>query len=144
MKHKNLSLKIKLGVVFLFTLVSIVFLTFTNSKTIQTSAEQEISDDFAETMAKMKAAKAEIMKRQADLLNARYDMSNRPAKETMSKGKPIQEGVRVKLPSGMTWEKLAAMSPEEIKEKGIFRKAFTASASQSSGRRNAFPAIPYR
>ena len=32
----------------------------------------------------------------------------------MSRGKPIQEGVRVELPEGVTWEKLAAMSPEEL------------------------------
>ena len=30
----------------------------------------------------------------------------------MSRGKPIQEGVRVKLPPGMTWERLTAMSPD--------------------------------
>ena len=33
----------------------------------------------------------------------------------MSGGKPIQEGVRIKLPAGMTWEKLAQMTPDEIK-----------------------------
>lgn len=72
-------------------------------------------------MHKMKAAKPEIMKRQMELLNSRYDLSDRPAKSvTMSRGKPIQEGVRVKLPDGMTWEKLAAMSPDEIREKGVF------------------------
>jgi len=72
-------------------------------------------------MARMKAEKPQIMKRQMDLLNSRYDLSNRPAKGvTMSRGKPIQEGVRVKLPQGLTWEKLAAMSPEEIREKDLF------------------------
>jgi cytochrome c peroxidase len=60
-----------------------------------------------------------------DLLNERYDLSNRPAKGvTMSRGKPIQEGVRVKLPRGITWEKLAAMSPEEIREKDVFPAGF--------------------
>jgi cytochrome c peroxidase len=72
-------------------------------------------------MHKMKAAKPEIMKRQMDLLNARYDLSDRPAKNvTMSRGKPIQEGVRIKLPQGMTWEKLATMSPDDVREKGVF------------------------
>lgn len=33
----------------------------------------------------------------------------------MSRGKPVQDGVRVRLPEGMSWEKLAAMSPEEIR-----------------------------
>jgi hypothetical protein len=52
----------------------------------------------------MKAAKAEVMKRQMDLLNARYDLSSRPATGVaMSPGTPIQEGVRVKLPQGVAW-----------------------------------------
>ena len=38
-------------------------------------------------MARMKTAKPEVMKRQMDLLNERYDLSNRPAKGvTMSRG----------------------------------------------------------
>jgi hypothetical protein len=74
-----------------------------------------IKESFATTMDRMKAAKPEVMERQMDLLNERYDLSNRPAKGvTMSRGKPVQEGVRAKLPKGMTWDNLAAMSPEEI------------------------------
>jgi len=84
-----------------------------------------INEDFAKTMARMKAAKPEIMKRQIDLLNARYDLSDRPANgATMSSGKPVQEGVRVKLPKDTSWDKLAAASPEEIREKGLFPAGF--------------------
>ena len=62
-----------------------------------------IKEPFAKTMARMKAAKPEVMERQMDLLNERYDLSDRPAKGvTMSGGKAIQEGVRAKLPKGMT------------------------------------------
>jgi hypothetical protein len=61
----------------------------------------------------MKAAKPEIEKRQAALLAARYDLADRPAAGVkMSRGKPVQEGVRARLPAGVTWDKLAAMSPE--------------------------------
>jgi len=82
-------------------------------------------DDFKTVVARMEAAKPEIMKKHMDLLAERYDLSDRPAKGvTMSRGKPIQEGVRVKLPAGMTWEKLAAMTPEEIREKGLWPKGF--------------------
>ena len=63
--------------------------------------------------------------RQMDLLNERYDLSDHPAQGvTMSRGKPIQEGVRVKLPQGVTWDKLAAMTPEEIREKDLFPAGF--------------------
>ena len=42
----------------------------------------------------------------------------------MSRGKAVQAGVRVKLPAEMTWEKLSEMTPEEIREKGLFPKGF--------------------
>jgi cytochrome c peroxidase len=84
-----------------------------------------IEEDFAAIMARMQAAKPEVMQRQKDLLEARYDLSDRPARGvTMSRGKPVQEGVRARLPEGMTWEKLAAMSPAEIREKDLFPKGF--------------------
>jgi cytochrome c peroxidase len=84
-----------------------------------------ITEPFDSIVARWKAAKPEIMKRQMELLSARYDLSDRPAKGvSMSRGKAIQEGVRVKLPAGMTWEKLAAMSPEEIREKDVWPAGF--------------------
>jgi cytochrome c peroxidase len=88
-------------------------------------APVDLKEDFAAVMARMKAAKPEVMKRQMDVLKERYDLANRPAKDvTMSRGKPIQEGIRVTLPQGMTWEKLQAMSPEEIREKDAFPAGF--------------------
>ena len=84
-----------------------------------------IKESFEAIMARMKAAKPEVMKRQMDLLKERYDLSNRPASGvTMSRGKPVQEGVRVKLPAGTTWERLAAMGSEEIREKNLFPAGF--------------------
>src|SRR5450759_4462344 len=88
-------------------------------------APVDIKETFASIMARMTGAKPEIMKRQMDLLNQRYDLSDRPAKGvTMSRGKAVQEGVRVKLPKGTTWEKLAAMSPDEIRGKDLFPAGF--------------------
>ncbi|MGH8178220.1 MAG: cytochrome B6 [Steroidobacter sp.] len=84
-----------------------------------------IEGDFQATLRKMKAAKAEVMQRQANLLKERYDLGDRPAKGvTMSRGKPIQEGVRVRLPSGQTWEKLAGMTPDQIRERDAFPAGF--------------------
>jgi cytochrome c peroxidase len=82
-------------------------------------------ETFASIEARMAAAKAGIQREHAALLEERYDLSNRPAPGvTMSRGKPLQEGVRVKLPAGMTWESLAAMSPEQIREKNLFPNGF--------------------
>jgi len=88
-------------------------------------APVDLKEDFAAVMARMKAAKPAVVKRQMDLLHHRYDLANRPAKDvTMSGGKPIQEGIRVTLPQGMTWDKLQAMSLEEIREKDAFPAGF--------------------
>src|SRR5438477_440365 len=79
------------------------------------------ADDFATVMARMKAAKAGIEKRQAELLADRYDLSDHPvATLRMSHGKPVQGGVRAKLAPGVTWETLAALRPEEIRTKDVF------------------------
>src|SRR6202030_3140908 len=43
---------------------------------------------------------------------------------TMDRTKPIQEGVRVKLPAGVTWESLAAMSPDQIRDQNLYPKGF--------------------
>nr|WP_133128427.1 cytochrome B6 [Legionella nagasakiensis] len=84
-----------------------------------------MKEDFKTTMNKMMAEKKAINDRQQDLLKQRYDLSNKPSQDTkMSSGKPIQEGVRVKLPEGVTWEQLSNMSSEDIKEKGLFPKGF--------------------
>ena len=84
-----------------------------------------IGEDFPTIMGRMKAAKAEVQKRQTDLLSARYDLGNRPATGvTMSRGKPVQEGVRAKLPQGVTWETLAGMSPADIRAKDVFPAGF--------------------
>src|SRR5260370_23306698 len=66
------------------------------------------------------------MQRQQALLAERYDLSNRPAPGLMMSGgrKAVQQGVRVKLPAGLTWERLAAMSPHEIRENDLFPKGF--------------------
>ena len=84
-----------------------------------------VQEPFAAIMERFKAQKSEVMKRQMDVLHERYDLANRPAKDvTMSRGKPVQEGVRAKLLQGMTWEKLQAMSPEEVRGKDVFPAGF--------------------
>jgi cytochrome c peroxidase len=85
-----------------------------------------IGEEFSKVVARMEAAKPAIEQRQAALLQERYDLSDRPAKGvSMSRGKAVQEGVRVKLPAGVrSWDDLAAMTPEEIRNQGLWPKGF--------------------
>lgn len=90
-----------------------------------TSYTNVIEEDFGAVMARMKGQKAQIEQRQAALLKERYDLSNRPASGvTMSRGKAVQDGVRVKLKSGQSWDALAAMTPEDIKARDLWPAGF--------------------
>ena len=85
----------------------------------------DIKEPFAAVMARMKAAQPAVQKRQADLLAERYELANRAAAGvTMSRGKPVQEGVRVKLPAGTSWTQLAGLNSNDIRERGLFPKGF--------------------
>ena len=82
-------------------------------------------ESFSTVRNRMSEAKPGIMKRQMDLLAERYDLSNRPAKgAVMDRSKPLQEGVRVKLPAGVTWAQLAEMTPDQIRDKNLFPQGF--------------------
>lgn len=107
-----------------FSLAMVVLAAFAYAK--DTSyAPVAITEEFDSIVARMKAAKPEVMERQMDLLKERYDLSDRSARGvTMSRGKSVQRGVRVKLPSGMTWQRLAEMTPEQIRRRGLFPKGF--------------------
>ena len=88
------------------------------------SSAQE-KEDFPALVKRLQQAKPEFAERHQKLLEQRYDLSDQPAKgAAMSKGKAVQDGVRAKLPPGMTWEKLAAMKPEEIKAKDAWPAGF--------------------
>ncbi|HSX62853.1 MAG TPA: hypothetical protein VLF18_21935 [Tahibacter sp.] len=90
-----------------------------------TSYTNVIEEDFATVMARMKSQKAQIQQRHKALLDERYDLADRAASGvTMSRGKPVQEGVRVKLKSGQSWDALAAMPPEEIKSRDLWPAGF--------------------
>jgi cytochrome c peroxidase len=80
---------------------------------------------FQEVMAKDKADKPEVMARQNKLLEDRYDLTPHPdPKVKMTRGKPIPVGPTARLSDGMTWEQLAALSPDEIRAKGLFPKGY--------------------
>ena len=82
-------------------------------------------EDFATLVKRLQAEKPAFAERQKKLLAERYDLADRPAQGvTMARGKPVQAGVRVKVPDGLTWEKLGAMSPAEIKSKNQWPAGF--------------------
>lgn len=85
-----------------------------------------ITEEFSTIVDRMSAAKPAIMERHNQLLQERYDLSDRPAQGVvMSRGKPVQEGIRAKLRAGAgSWEDLGAMSPEEIRQKGLWPQGF--------------------
>ena len=90
-------------------------------------------------------AQPAVQKRQADLLAERYDLANRAATGvTMTRGKPVQEGVRVKLPAGTTWKQLAASTATRSASAACSPRVLAAAAPQSSRRRHAVPEVPHR
>ena len=72
------------------------------------------------------AEKPIVMQRQQAVLGERYDLSDRPVPNVMMSGlrKPVQGGVRVKLPAGTTWDGLSAMTPDEIRQRGLLPAGF--------------------
>ena len=84
-----------------------------------------IKETFDAIKSRMEGQKSGVMQRQKSLLEQRYDLSNKPVSGlTMTRGKPVQGGVRVKLPSGVTWEELGAMTPEQILQRNAFPAGF--------------------
>lgn len=82
-------------------------------------------EDFATLTRRLDGEQAKVALRQQALLAERYDLSNRTtAGMSMSGGKLVQAGVRVKLAGGMTWDKLGALSPAEIKAQSLWPAGF--------------------
>lgn len=82
-------------------------------------------EDFSTLVKRLQAEKPKFATRQQALLAQRYDLADRPASGVrMSRGKAVQDGVRVKLPAGISWEKLATLSPEQIKEQQLWPAGF--------------------
>jgi cytochrome c peroxidase len=82
-------------------------------------------EDFAALVKRTQAEQPQFAQRHQKLLGERYDLTDRQAKGvTMSRGKPVQEGVRARLPPGLTWETLAGTTPEQVKSKNLWPAGF--------------------
>lgn len=89
------------------------------------AASAQAPESFSALVQRLQNDKPTFAKRQQDLLAARYDLANRPAAGvTMSAGKAVQGGVRVKLPAATTWEKLAEATPDQIKAQNLWPAGF--------------------
>ena len=83
-----------------------------------------IEKNFDAVVADMKAERPAIRKRHMAVLERRYDLSNRPDTATTTKGKRLQVGPRAKLKSGVTFDQLGMMTPEQIRAKDTFPEAY--------------------
>ncbi|MHB1372074.1 MAG: cytochrome B6, partial [Pseudomonadaceae bacterium] len=84
-----------------------------------------IAERFDTIMQRMAGDKAGIIQRHRELLEQRYDLADKPADGVkMTRGKPVQSGVRVKLADGTSWDELAGLSPEQIREQRRFPLGF--------------------
>ncbi len=121
--------------VYLFVIVCVILVGATAFFPFQSNGAEKratsyasvtITEDFADIMKRMEAAKPKIEEAQQKLLGDRYDLADKPAKDVkMTRGKAIQEGVRVKLPKEVKiWQELAAMTPDQIREKGVWPAGF--------------------
>ncbi|MRX51286.1 cytochrome B6 [Paracoccus sp. S-4012] len=81
---------------------------------------------FSRVMELDAAQKPAVMQRQLDMLEARYDLADRPMDGVMMTGglRAVQDGVRVRLPEGQTWDSLAAMTPAEIRDADLLPDGF--------------------
>jgi cytochrome c peroxidase len=87
----------------------------------QSSFTPVVEEPFDVVRARDKAAKARVAAAHMKLLEDRYDLRRKvDASVRMTRGKPIPVGPTARLKNGVTWEQLGRMSPEEIREKGVF------------------------
>jgi cytochrome c peroxidase len=83
------------------------------------------TEDFEALVSRMSGQKAKTMSAHASLLEQRYDLANHAVEGvTMTRGKPVQGGVRVRLPEGKTWQQLAGLAPADIQKQNLWPKGF--------------------
>ena len=84
-----------------------------NAKRPMQPAEEITKQDIAD--------KPKVSATQRKLLEARYELTPKLDPEAkMSRGKPLAVGPTARLASGVTWESLAAMRPDEIRSRRLF------------------------
>jgi hypothetical protein len=88
-----------------------------------------------EIMQQLMAANPAVMEAQRRLLERRYSLQPKLDPEAkMSRGKPLVVGPTARLPEGVTWQQLAEISPDEIKNRDIFPYPSLPHPLQTGGR----------
>src|SRR5258707_6738040 len=115
-----------LGTAFAGSILALSCVAFSDSLPPDSIYRPLTTQPFSVVRAADEAAKPEVMRRQAEVLQARYDLSNRPIPDVFMSGKrkAVQGGVRVKLPQGVTWDMLAQMTPDAMAEGGLLPAGF--------------------
>ena len=121
---KQRRLKLLICIVFVLTVVAVMIVTQ------RTSAQQQqrpssftpvIEEPFETVRARDKAAKAGVMAAHQKLLEERYNLARRVDDNVrMTRGKPIPVGPTAKLKDGVTWDQLGNMTPDQIRDRGVF------------------------
>lgn len=134
MKRKHVLLCTTFGLGFLVaTLVGVSLAQNNGKKPVQRPPEIDrntylpvVPDKpFDKVREEDREAKPQVMGQQQLLLQSRYDLGDHPTEVKMSAGRKfVQQGVRVKPPKGLTWQLLADMTPQQIKEKDLFPEGF--------------------
>ncbi len=104
-----------------FLVIAATTAAFAEEKKVVSSygpTNQDVSFDTIK--AQRMAVKVVRAKEHMDMLNTRYDLSKKTSPDIlMSGGKPAPIGPTARL-KGLTWDEIGVMTPEDIKEKGIF------------------------
>ncbi|PYV40808.1 MAG: cytochrome C [Acidobacteria bacterium] len=82
--------------------------------------------DFKEFYNRLSQQKPKVMERWKDYMELRYDFTRKGDPEvTMSRSKPVPVGPVTRLPNAIkSWEHLADLSPQEIRERDLFPEGF--------------------
>lgn len=131
----NPSKPIKLIVLLAFVSGMLGLLVLSPGRSVQSQSQQPQPQDqkqssyifpvreapFDVVRARDKAAKPSVMAAHQRLLEQRYDLRPHVDQNVkMTRGKPIPVGPTARLKSGVTWEQLGRMSPDEIKQRDLF------------------------
>ena len=90
-----------------------------SGKVVSSYGPNNLDMTFDQIKAARLAVKAERAKAHAALLASRYDLTPAAGDARMSGGKAVPVGPTARL-SGTSWEQLDKMTPDQIKEQGLF------------------------